>query len=55
MSQIELGKLRRDGGTQPRQAIDLVVVEQYADAMADGAIFPPVIVFCDSEYFWLAD
>ncbi|MDJ0532727.1 MAG: ParB/RepB/Spo0J family partition protein [Xenococcaceae cyanobacterium MO_207.B15] len=47
--------LRRDGGTQPRAVIDETTVSEYAEAIEEGAIFPPVTVFFDREQFWLAD
>ncbi len=50
---IELIKI--DGGTQPREVIDDNLVAEYADAMTDGAKFPPVIVFHDGGAYWLAD
>ena len=52
---IRLDQIRTDGGTQPRAAIDFEAVDDYTDAMAAGMKFPPVIVFCDGESYWLAD
>ena len=52
---IPISSLRLDGGTQPRAALDFSAVDDYADAMADGAKFPPVVVYYDSENYWLAD
>lgn len=53
--QLPLDSIRRDGGTQPRDSIIEEAVMQYAEAMADGATFPPVTVFYDGESYWLAD
>ncbi len=47
--------IRRDGGTQPRVAINQTTVEEYADDMREGASFPPVLLFFDSTDYWLAD
>lgn len=47
--------LRRDGGTQPRAAINLDVACEYGDAMKSGAKFPPVVAFYDGTDYWLAD
>ncbi len=47
--------IRTDGGTQPRAGIDRAVVAEYADAMHNGAVFPPVSVFFDGTEYWLAD
>jgi transposase-like protein len=52
---LELAKIRMDGGTQPRTAIDFEAVGDYMDAMKDGVKFPPVDVFYDGTDYWLAD
>jgi ParB-like chromosome segregation protein Spo0J len=52
---VAVHTLRLDGGTQPRAVIDQTVVREYAQAMTEGAEFPPVIVFDDGEQRWLAD
>jgi hypothetical protein len=52
---LPIASIRLDGGTQPRAAIDFEVVFDYMDAMADGAQFPPVVVFHDGANYWLAD
>lgn len=52
---IALAQLRVDGGTQPRAEIDPFVVDEYAEAMRNGAKFPPVSVFYDGALYWLAD
>jgi hypothetical protein len=44
-----------DGGTQPRASIDRELVNEYADAIAEGAALPPPVVFYDGEVYWLAD
>jgi hypothetical protein len=55
MGVIPLGSIRLDGGTQPREQIDLFTVEEYAQAMRDGATFPPAEVVYDGESYWLWD
>lgn len=52
---LPLASIKADGGTQPRDQLDLVVVGEYAEAMANGATFPPVTVFYDGSAYWLAD
>lgn len=47
--------IRSDGGTQPRAAIEFMVVKEYAEAMEAGASFPPPVVFYDGSAYWLAD
>jgi hypothetical protein len=54
-TQIALENIRTDGGTQSRAAIDQKTVREYAEAMQDGAQFPPIVVFYDGETYWLAD
>ncbi len=52
---IALEQIRTDGGTQSRAAIDQKTVQEYAEAMQEGATFPPLVVFYDGETYWLAD
>src|SRR5689334_5963689 len=55
MTSLPLAAIRRDGGTQPRADIDHALVQEYVVTMADGATFPPVVVFHDGQDYWLAD
>lgn len=55
MSNINIADIRVDGGTQSRAAIDRGVVSDYADAIKDGATFPPITVFFDGRSYWLGD
>jgi len=52
---VPIARIRLDGGTQPRAALDFDAIEDYAEAMAAGARFPSVVVFHDGENYWLAD
>lgn len=52
---ISIAFIRRDGGTQPRAALDTATVEAYAEAARAGAEFPPVVLFYDGTEYWLAD
>lgn len=52
---LDISTIRLDGGTQPRASIDVTVMEDYALRMADGAKFPPVVVFYDGTDYWAAD
>jgi hypothetical protein len=47
--------IRVDGSTQARVQTNDAVVTDYAEALEHGAELPPVIVFDDGEYVWLAD
>jgi len=53
--QLDLSKIRTDGGTQPRTRLYEDVVSEYREAVEDGAEFPPVTVFHDGADYWLAD
>ena len=44
-----------DGGAQMRVEMNTQVVIDYAEEMAGGAIFPPVIVYHDGADHWLGD
>ena len=55
MERIALGLLRQESDIQPRAQLNLFIIDEYAQAMRDGASFPPVIVFHDGAVYWLAD
>lgn len=55
MKKLNLNAIRIDGGTQPRERIDVATVTEYAEAIKAGAELPPVIVFHDGADHWLAD
>ena len=44
-----------DGGAQARVEMKPDTVREYADEMAAGAIFPPVVVYYDGTEYWLGD
>ncbi|MEC4818037.1 MAG: ParB N-terminal domain-containing protein [Scytonema sp. PMC 1069.18] len=52
---LYLDEIRRDGGTQPRAAINLQHVKLLEEQMEDGQQLEPVTVFYDGESYWLAD
>ncbi|GAB3362701.1 MULTISPECIES: ParB N-terminal domain-containing protein [Giesbergeria] len=52
---LALESIRIDGNTQSRVELDQAVVAEYAEAMAEGAQFPPLIVFFDGAHRWLGD
>lgn len=43
------------GGTQSRAELSEATVANYAEAMAAGTTFPPIVVFHDGSTYWLAD
>lgn len=51
---LEIEKIRTDGETQPRDAIDLETVAEYAEALQRGEKFPAVDVMHDGKEYWLA-
>ena len=55
MKTIPLAQIRIDGGTQVRKSIDQETVTAYCAAMAEGAKFPPIVVFHDGTDYWCAD
>lgn len=52
---LRVDRIRTDGGTQPRAAMDETTVADYAEAIEAGTVMPPVVVFHDGEVYWLAD
>lgn len=55
MIRLPVPKVRTDGGTQSRDSLNEATVTEYAEAMKDGAEFPPIRVFHDGSHYWLAD
>ncbi|MES1026710.1 ParB N-terminal domain-containing protein [Gloeocapsa sp. BRSZ] len=55
VSYLALDEIRRDGGTQPRAAIDLKHVKLLEEQIEDDKELEPVVVFYDGESYWLAD
>ena len=55
MAKIAIRDIRLDGGTQPREALDMDIVRDYAEAMTAGAIFPAVELVYDGANHWLVD
>lgn len=53
LTRLPIALIRRDGGTQPREAVNTAVATEYGEAMALGAKFPPVTVFHDGKAYWL--
>ena len=53
--QVKLKDIRIDGGTQIRADLDIDVVNDYADAFASGAKFPPITVYFDGKHHWMGD
>lgn len=52
---IDLSKIRLDGGTQPRAALNEEWTLEIVESLNAGATLPPVTVFHDGKDYWLAD
>jgi uncharacterized ParB-like nuclease family protein len=52
---LKLAEIVTDAGTQVRAGLNETTVADYAEALADGAKFPPVIVFHDGSRYIAAD
>ena len=52
---IKLSEIVTDAGTQVRAGLNEATVADYAEALADGAKFPSVIVFHDGNRYIAAD
>ena len=56
MQEIALTQIVDDDACQLRAAGSKATVQEYADALAEGATFPPVVLFRDADgRHWLAD
>lgn len=54
-SRLRLDDLFTDESLQTREKVDTEKVAEYADALKEGARFPPIVVFYDGERYWVAD
>ena len=52
--QLRLDQIQ-DGGAQMRVEMTESIIQEYAEAMVAGDVFPPIIVFFDDSDHWLAD
>ena len=52
---LKLNQIRLDGNTQSRVHMDKTTIEQYAEKIMEGVKFPPLVVYNDGVYNWLAD
>lgn len=55
MKRLKLAKLRFDGDTQMRAALNGDTVAEYRDAMKSGVEFPPIVAFFDGSDYWIGD
>ena len=55
MKELKVSDIRIDCGTQIREKLNSDKVNEYAEQMNDGIVFPPVTVFFDGSSYWLSD
>jgi hypothetical protein len=55
LENLLLSLIVADEGIQPRAVLSQETITEYAHLMADGVQFPPVMIFLDGTYYWLAD
>jgi hypothetical protein len=53
--ELTLDQITVDAHIQMRAALDDALIDEYAEAMETGAVFPPVVVFFDDDTHWLSD
>lgn len=51
---IDITRIRTDGGTQSRAALDHAAIGDYAELIKEGGEMPAVVVFYDGTDIWLA-
>jgi len=54
VKELNIADIRIDGGTQIRKELNESKIDEYLEQMADGAVFPPVVVFFDGSNHWLS-
>jgi len=54
LKKLNLLAIRTDGGTQTRKELNTQAVDEYAELMKEGAVFPPMVVFHDGSDYWLS-
>ncbi|HZZ76905.1 MAG TPA: ParB/RepB/Spo0J family partition protein [Gemmataceae bacterium] len=52
---VPISRVRTDGGTQTRAAVNPDTVVDYTDVLRAGGTLPPVVVFEDGDDLWMAD
>lgn len=52
---LQIKDIRLDRALQPRAHMNEDIISEYAELIADGTEFPPITVYFDSVYYWLAD
>lgn len=55
MTTLPIDKIKTDDQTQSRAMMDAGTIDEYSEAMLEGAEFPPIDVFFDGSDHWVAD
>ena len=55
LEDVPLDQIYLTFDTQARVVINEHIVHEYAEAMTEGAHFPPVVLFRDAEGYWIGD
>jgi len=55
LKEINIADIRIDGGTQIRKELNQFKVDEYAQQMDEGVVFPPITVFFDGSSTWLSE
>lgn len=51
-TRLQISRIRLDGGTQPRAAMNESAIADYAEVMTEGGALPPIQVYHDGECYW---
>lgn len=54
MQELNIEDIAINGGTQIRKQLNQDKVNEYAEQMEEGVVFPPITVFYDGSSYWLA-
>jgi len=54
IQRLQIARVKWENGIQPREVLDWNVVNEYAERMQAGDVFPPIIAFFDGTTYWLA-
>jgi hypothetical protein len=54
VKELKVSDIRIDGSTQIRKQLNQDKVNEYAEQMEEGVVFPPITVFFDGSSYWLA-
>ncbi len=55
VTMVDIKQIRINEANHPRHEIDAAAVTEYAEAMQDGAKFPPVVLFREGKQYYLGD